>query len=122
MALEMDIASTPPNDLNDCGHLVKFFESVNLRGMEPHDELAFGGTQYVLAQPGQRYVIYASHSTGCLGLRRMQAGNYAFRWFDCTSGETTRKETVTIGQGDQVWDVPNGLGREVAASIHRLGD
>lgn len=122
MVLGMDIASTPDSDLIDCGHLVSFFESVNLLAMEPHDELAHGDTQYVLAKPGQRYVVYAASGTGRLGVRRMKAGDYAFRWFDCATGNATRQELMTVGQGDQAWEKPNDFGPEVAVCISRLGN
>jgi CubicO group peptidase (beta-lactamase class C family) len=119
MVLEMDIAGTPAEDLIDCGHLAQFLSVVSLPGMEPHDELAHGDTQYVLAQPGEQYVAYAANATGRLGLRRMKAGEYAFRWFDCATGSITRQESVPVGQGDQVWETPNGFGPEVAVHISR---
>lgn len=120
MVLGMDIASTSPSDLRDCGRLVSFFQSVQLHELEPHDELAHGDTQYVLAKPGERYVAYTTNAMGRLGLRRMKAGEYAFRWFDCATGNATRQESVTVGQGDQAWKAPNDFGPEVAVCISRL--
>lgn len=60
MILEMDIATTVKSDLQDCGCLVHFFESIDFQQMSPHDELGFGGTQYVLARPGRSYIAYSS--------------------------------------------------------------
>lgn len=120
MILGMDIASTPDSDLIDCGHLVSFFESVDLPGLAPHDELAHGDTQYVLAKPGERYIVYTANATGPLGLRRMKGGEYVFRWFDCATGDAICQESVTVGQGDQAWGKPNGFGPEVAVCISRL--
>jgi hypothetical protein len=122
MVLGMDIASTPADDLKDCGYLVQFFSVVELPGMAPHDELACGGTQYVLARPGQRYVAYASDAQGQLGLRQMQAGEYAFYWFDCRRRCWLALDSVRIEQGDQTWKTPDDFGPEVAVYISRSGD
>ncbi|UCD50604.1 MAG: DUF4038 domain-containing protein, partial [Phycisphaerales bacterium] len=122
MVLGMDIASTPECDLKDCGSLVQFFSVVPLPGMEPHDELARGDTDYVLAQPGQRYVAYAADSQGQMGLRQMTAGEYTFYWFDCRSHRWLALDSVTVGAGDQAWRIPDGLGPEVALYINRSAD
>jgi len=119
MVLGMDIASTPVSDLKDCGNVVRFFETVALSGLEPHDELAFGDTKYVLARPGERYVAYASDGIGALGLRDMQAGTYAFRWFDCVTGRAVLQDAVQVKAGTQTWDKPAAIGKETAAFIVR---
>jgi hypothetical protein len=64
----MDIAATAKSDLQDCGRLVRFFESTDFQKLSPHDELAFAGTQYVLARPGGSYIAYASKLQGNIGL------------------------------------------------------
>ena len=51
------------------GRLVSFFESTNFNEMAPHDELKNGGTQYVLAAPGDSYIAYASALSGFVGDR-----------------------------------------------------
>ena len=122
MALGMDITSTPVEDLKDCGSLVQFFSVVDLPGMEPHDELALGGTQYVLAWPGQRYVAYASDAQGQIGLRQMQAGQYKFFWLDCASRRWFATDLVKVDEGDRSWKTPDGFGPEVAAYLYRTGD
>jgi len=119
MVLGMDIAGTAPADLKDCGYLLQFFSIVQLPGMEPHDELAYGQTQYVLARPGQRYVAYASDARGPMGLRRMEPGTYTFWWFDCRSHRWLALDSVTIDAGDQTWETPAGFGPEVALYICR---
>ncbi|RMD61856.1 MAG: hypothetical protein D6826_08830, partial [Alphaproteobacteria bacterium] len=57
MNLEWDIASTSTADLKGCGYMVDFFEATNFDIMEPRDDLAFGGTDYVLAAPAARSYI-----------------------------------------------------------------
>jgi hypothetical protein len=122
MVLGMDIATTSVSDLRDCGRLVTFFESVDLRGMAPRDELAWDGTQYVLACPGERYIAYAGEATGTLGLVQVPAGTYSFRWFDCATGNTANQDSVKVQQGNPTWPVPSGLGPEVAVYVSRVSD
>ena len=121
MILKMDIASTAKSDLEDCGRLVRFFESTDFQQMSPHDELGFSGTQYVLARLGESYIVYASRLQGKIGLKNMQAGVYKFRWFDCASSSDVVKENVTVAGGDQNWDKPGHLGSELAVYIERIG-
>jgi len=120
MILEMDIAGTPRSDLEDCGRLVRFFESTNFNEMSPHDELAFAGTKYVLARPGQSYIAYSANLTGKIGLKDMSAGRYDFRWFDCANGREVVQSGVKVGGGNQSWARPAGIGRELAVHIRNV--
>jgi CubicO group peptidase (beta-lactamase class C family) len=122
MVLRMDIATTPQSDLEDCGRLVQFFGAVALDGMAPRDELAHGGTQYVFANPGQRYVAYASDLKGQIGIRAVKAGKYSFSWFDCVTGRWVFQQSVVVAEGDQVWQKPAEIGNELAVYLSRLGD
>lgn len=122
MVLGMDIASTPVSDLEDCGTVVRFFQAVaDLPSMEPHDELAHAGTQYVLAGPGGSYVVYTSQPGSHVGLKGLQAGTYSFRWLDCASGKTVVQESVDVPAGDGTWARPESLGDELAVHIRRVG-
>jgi hypothetical protein len=120
MILGMDIASTAKSDLQDCGRLVRFFESTNFNEMSPHDELRYGGTKYVLALPETSYVAYTPALRGKIGLRDMTAGNYEFRWFDCATGKQVLQTEVAVVAGDQTWSKPAGIGDEVAVYIRRI--
>ncbi|MHC4743642.1 MAG: apiosidase-like domain-containing protein [Planctomycetota bacterium] len=117
MILDMDIESTPKSDLADCGRLVRFFESTNFDEMAPHDELAFAGTKYVLAQPGETYIAYSPNLSGNIGLKDLKAGTYDFRWFDCATGKEVVQRKVKVTAGDQSWEKPAGIGRELAVHI-----
>ncbi|TET37104.1 MAG: hypothetical protein E3J72_06610 [Planctomycetota bacterium] len=121
MVYGMDIVSTSVSDLEDCGRLVSFMESTNFNEMAPHDELAHGGTQYVLAKPGDSYIAYASSLAGEIGLKSMTAGTYYFKWFDCATGTAVEQNDVTVNSGDQTWTTPGGIGAEVAVYINRSG-
>ncbi|MHC4558636.1 MAG: hypothetical protein ACYS80_15200 [Planctomycetota bacterium] len=122
MILEMDIATTVKSDLEDCGRLVRFFESTNFNEMSPHDELRFAGTKYVLAQPGGSYIAYAPELQGNIGLKNTRAGLYKFRWFDCVTGEEFTQENVSVVGGNQSWDKPRSIGNELAVYIRRIGE
>ena len=117
MVLGMDIASTSVSDLQDCGRLASFFESTNINEMSPRDDLAFGGTQYVLAKPGSSYIAYASNLSGDIGLKSMSAGAYTFKWFDCTNGTSVTQSNVNVEVGDRTWIKPDQIGNELAVYI-----
>ena len=122
MILGMDVAGTPSSDLRDCGQVVRFFEMVDLDGLEPHDELARRDTKYVLAEPGRRYVVYTPRYARGVGLKNMQPGEYSFLWFDCISGAIVSRESIDVAAGDRHWPRPEGLGNELAVYIVRTGD
>ncbi len=121
MVLGMDIASTTAADLEDCGRLVSFMESTDFNRMAPHDELKHGGTEYVLALPGDSYIAYASALAGNIGLRGMAAGTYSFRWFDCATGASVTQAGVNVAAGDQAWTRPGGIGSELAVWVKKTG-
>ena len=120
MILGMDIATTAKSDLQDCGRLVRFFESTDFQQFSPHDELGFAGTQYVLARPGRSYIAYASKLQGKIGLKNMRAGVYKLRWYDCATGREVAMDNVTVAAGDRSWDKPGGIGSELAVYIERI--
>jgi len=115
----MDIKSTALKDLQDCGRVVSFFEKTNFNEMAPHDELKYGGTEYVLALPGDSYIAYASNISGGIGLRNMTAGKYDFKWYDVTNGNIIIQRNVNVSIGNQIWQNPAGMGKELAVYIRR---
>ena len=121
MVLGMDVATTPKSDLEDCGRLVRFFESTDFDKMSPADELRFAGTQYVLAQPGTSYIAYAPQLRGEIGLKNMSPGVYKLRWFDCATGKELTQEGVRVAAGNQSWTKPSEIGDEIAVYIQRIG-
>jgi hypothetical protein len=118
----MDIKNTSVSGLEDCGRVVRFFESTNFSEMAPHDELACEDTQYVLANPGHSYIAYASDLAGKIGIREMKPGKYDFRWLDCASGAIVEQNYVKVSAGDQGWQKPAGIGPEVAVYIRHTSD
>lgn len=122
MILDMDIASTPKSDLEDCGRLVRFFESTNFNQMAPHDELTLAGTKYVLAKPGDSYIAYAPNLDGKIGLKGLKPGRYDLRWFDCATGKEVVQKAVKVADGSQTWTTPTGIAGELAVHIRRAGE
>jgi hypothetical protein len=83
MWLWMDIASTPVSDLQICGRVVSFMESTKFYEAWPYDSLARGSTSYVLADPGNVYIVYGTSGTS-LGVNIL-AGKYRVKWYDPSS-------------------------------------
>jgi len=120
MILGMDIASTPMSDLEDCGRMVRFFESTNFNEMAPHDELKFGSAEYVLAKPGESYIVYSSKRQENIGLKNIAEGTYSFQWFDCVDGKNFMHTNVKVKTGNHIWQKPEGFGDEIAVYISRI--
>ena len=115
-----DIAATSKQDLVDCGRLVRFMERTDFQELAPQDDLAHGGTEYVLAQPPDSYILYASSLSGEIGVSGMEAGPYFFRWFDAGNGNTVEQSDVTVPAGNVTWPRPVGIGTELAVWIKAI--
>ena len=113
----------PPTSemLSDWGRQKRFFEITNFDEMRPNDDLKAGGTEYLLAKPGESYILYASNLSGELGLMDMQPGNYSFMWFDPATGASV-EESRMISAGEHSWPTPAGIGSEVALYVRKVSD
>jgi len=116
MPIGWDIAGTDVAYLEDCGRLVEFMESTDFNEMSPHDELAYGATEYVLANPGQSYIAY-SRNAGNMGIRNLETGIYELKWYDTVDGDWS-EQTVNAA-GDTSWPRPSNIGQEAALHITR---
>jgi hypothetical protein len=117
MLLRMDIASAPPEALQQCRHLQTFFEATDFWTLSPHDELKHGQTKYVLANPGRGYIAYGDQVETALGLKRLPASRYAVHWLDCRSGKTADATQTISAAGNATFGKPAGFGPECAAWI-----
>ncbi len=108
MVLGMDIASTDPAELDDCGRAVRFWESFRASGLAPADERVLAGAQYALAAPDGRCVLYGRGHKGRMGLRGLSGRTYDLLWMDCREGVWTPQ----YAQPDGIWRVPPECGNE----------
>ena len=121
MVFRDDIASTPIGVLKDHGRMVNFFEATNFNEMAPHDELALEATQYILADPGNSYILFGrTPSRQGLGVKDLVEGIYDLRWFDPVTGAWLVQHNVPLAAGDQAFALPPGIGTEVALHIRLL--
>lgn len=119
MVLRWDVAGTPVAELEGCGAMVELMEGMELSGMRSHDELASGTTRWVLAAPGERYLLYATDATAPMGVRELPGGTYDLTWLDTVTGRTVERSAVSVAGGSTDWAVPEDLGSEVALRIVR---
>jgi hypothetical protein len=115
----MDVANTSLDALEDCGRLVSFFESTPFHRLEPRDDLARAGTDYVLGEASVGWIVYASDLSGDLGLSvpAGAGGPHDFRWLDCATGATVEEIGVPLASGDAAWPKPAGLGVDVVVYL-----
>jgi len=112
-----DPAWNDPGKYEDCARLTDFMESATLLNtLTPRDDLAYGATQWVLANPSIAYIAYSTNS-GPIGLKNMTAGDYHFRWLDIPGGTIVQQTNVAVSAGDQTWARPSGIGNEAAVYI-----
>jgi hypothetical protein len=121
MVFGIDGARTPAEWMQDCRRLQQFFESTDFYRMGNADELKHGETEFVLAAPGRSYIVYSTGAKTSLGLKRVPAGEYDLRWFDCVTGQRIEQIGMRLSSGDQSWPKPQGLGGEVALYLKRRG-
>ncbi|MHB1456737.1 MAG: apiosidase-like domain-containing protein [Armatimonadota bacterium] len=119
MVLGMDIAGTSLSDLDDCGKLVRFMESTAFNEMSPHDELAYGGTDYVLASSDDSFILYSASVEKTMGLKRIKPGNYELNWFNCINGQWVIQPHVKVLNTTSKWNKPSIVVNEAALYIRR---
>ena len=80
------------------GDTLRFAERMNLIGMRPRGEL--GSTGYVLASPGEEYLVLQPGATADPFTVRLAAGTYTAEWFGVDSRQTIAAGEVTV-EGDE---------------------
>jgi hypothetical protein len=121
MVFGMDIASTPVEALEDCGHLASFFESTRFDLMVPHDPLKRAETDYVLGNFAAGWILYGADAATSLGIAMPPnwGGTFNLRWMDCASGAEVTQNGVSIPSGDRTFAVPSSFGNEVVLELER---
>ncbi|MEX1094959.1 MAG: DUF4038 domain-containing protein [Planctomycetales bacterium] len=129
MVYQMDGASTPVEQLEDCGRLVRFFEQTDFHRMSPRDDLAAGDAAWALANPTPQgadaeehkasYIVYAANPKERIGIKGLPFANYELLWLDCRTGKTVRAGAARPGR-DGTFELPEGLTGDVALYIRLL--
>lgn len=116
MRLGMMIDATPPEALQQCRILQRFFESTDFYTMANRDELARGAAVYVLAGSEGSFITYAAKQ-GDLGVNGLASGKYDLTWVDCVTGKTVPQRNVAAGTPETRWARPRDIGTETAVWI-----
>lgn len=111
-------ADPTPEMLADMRRMQRFFESTRFNRMAPRDDLAHAGTRWVLADPGDGYILYAYDGPERLGVKRVPPGLYKVRWFDPVTGVTIEDGERQVS-GDAVVEKPDRIGEEVLVYLYR---
>jgi hypothetical protein len=95
---------------DDCARLMDFMELLRLNETRCRDDLARGDTDYVLANPGHVYIVYADGASS-LGVN-VEAGVYMAVWYDPVDSDWFNEGIVALGGGDQYFAKPVSVGDE----------
>ena len=76
------------------GDTLRFAGRVNLIEMQPREDLT--STGYVLANPGQEYLVLQPSAAADPFTVVLEPGTYAAEWFSLQSRETTPAEARTV--------------------------
>lgn len=77
--------------------------AADLAAMDPRGELS--STGYCLADPGSSYIVYQPASGESFTVE-LEAGTYAFEWYDPTSMSVSESGTLTAGGGAESFIAP----------------
>ena len=80
----------------------------------PKDDLAFGGSKYILANQGSVYIIYSPGANQTLGIKSIPKGKYTLKWYDCKTGKTLESKLEIEKKDHYAWSIPDSMGKEVA--------
>ena len=100
---------------DDCARLTDFMESSRLNETICYDSLARGNSLYVMANPGQVYIVYGT-SGSSLGVN-VTAGTYRVKWFDPVDGEWVDEGLQTLSTGDQTFTKPANISSEAVVYL-----
>jgi hypothetical protein len=94
--------------------LKEFMENAYFNYVTPKDDLAFGGSKYILANQGSVYIIYTPKAGKNIGIKSIKSGTYDLKWLDCKTGKTLEGKFEIRDTNRYIWDVPEQMGKEVA--------
>lgn len=113
-----DILLSPNADLNSLGYIDNFFKAIPaLNVLRPRNDLKFGNTRWVLADPGRTYVIYSDNASANLGVRGLSSGTYRLKWLDTVDGSTVVQDNVPVATANKTFARPATIQPEAALYI-----
>lgn len=109
-----DMVSTPPTesaaaDQSDMKNAEAWINTTTFYTMSPDNSLAANGTDYVLANPGEDYILYAVGLSGDMGCQSMTAGDYDAYWYGCDTYEQVTVSGITVSSGTNTFTKPAGI-------------
>jgi hypothetical protein len=105
--------------LEEDGFLAKFMEATEYYKMIPRNDLAVSEATWVLANPGQSYIVYSYDCQGAVDLQQIPAGTYSVKWMDSDTGEMVELMRQNMEGGDEKLNKPPTLGKEVAIYLNK---
>ncbi len=109
-------------DLEACGTVVRFLEAAGDKRMAPHGELGFGGTAYLLAEPGRGYVAYGLDARQPLGIKAVPSGNYDLTWCDPATGAQIEAPSRVLDGTDTTFTPPATFQEDAALWLRRTNE
>ena len=106
------------------GHLVRFWNvvlpqaGVELQALDIANNLTSSSTDWVLADPGQAYVIYLREG-GSTNLTLTGSGTYKVKWFNPRTGQITSRPDVSAGGTRNLGAPPSETTQDWAVVVHR---
>ena len=115
-----DVLRSPDADLRALGYIDDFFKAIpTLNRMTPRNDLKYGDTKWVLAEPGANYVAYSYSATANLGVKGLTNGSYQLKWLDTVDGSTV-VQTVSVTSANRTFPRPASIQPESALYIRKL--
>lgn len=101
------------------GDTLRYAEKMNLIDMEPRTELS--STGFVLASPGEKYLILQPADSADPFTVKVEPGTYAVEWFNVNSRQSKRDGNVTVDSvGDPAFMSPFEAGGPAVLYLKRI--
>ena len=103
------------------GDTLRYAEKVNLIKMEPHPDLS--STGFVLANPGEEYLILQPNDTADPFTVKLERGTYTVEWYSVNRRETNIDGQVSVDSvGDPKFLAPFDDGGPSVLYVKRIGE
>ncbi len=97
------------------------FPGLDTAGLSSRDDLVYGDSEWVLADPGTLYFAYGK-SVDKIGVKNLPGGVWQLVWCDVKSGETFSQQIVAVLDGDYMFGKPFNIGNHAVVYIFNARD